>query len=1228
MKALTGDELVEKYDSYLPADITHFDELLKFLDIDKDRLEPYRFLDESVVFVPNLDQKLDEHISTSPQPAAPGACRILLLDLSQFFSNEEHMLYDVVEPPLGLMYLLTYLNRRFGDKVVGKIAKSRIDFDNYDELKALLIEFKPDVIGIRTLTFYRNFFHQTIAMIRQWGMEVPVLAGGPYATSDYHALLQDRNIDLAVLGEGEIIFAALVEKILENGNRLPSQEVLRDIPGIAFIPDRPEHLSELAAEVIPLDRLTGVLSGRGVDNLPPAAQPGDPAYIIFTSGSTGKPKGVIIEHRNVVRLFFNDGFQFDFSRQDVWTLFHSYCFDFSVWEMYGALFYGGKSVLVPRLIARDTEAFLELLREEQVTVLNQTPSAFYNLIEIQAGTNNKQLGLRYVIFGGEALSPARLREWRRKYPGTKLINMFGITETTVHVTYKEITEQEIEAGISNIGKPIPTLGTYIMDSCRRLLPPGVPGELYVGGAGVGRGYLNRPELTYEKFCRGPGTPAVRRKKMPMETVHHAKHRTPSLPCKCPPTQWGFSKEPPGRRRQKLYRTGDRVRLLENGDMDYLGRIDRQVQIRGFRVEPGEIRSRLEAHPRVKEAVVISKELNDDLHLCAYIVPGDMEAFDSTSPIRETLKDYLARSLPDYMIPAFFVLMKNIPLTSNGKVDKKALPEPDALSADKYTAPRDEMEERLAAIWTEVLIKDFLHPPIGIDDNFFELGGHSLKTILMVSKINREFDVKIPIPEVFTRPTIRELSQLIKRWEKSVYSPLVRAEKKEYYLLSPAQKGIYIQQQMFLDNTSYNTTEIQVVEGNMNKEKLESIIKELINRHESLRTSFQLLGDNVFQRIHDHHGPGFRVEYRESDDREVVEALLRNFVKPFDLSRAPLLRAWLVKMEESKYIMMLDMHHIISDGVSKVILVKEFVDLYLGKSLPLPPLHYKDFSEWRNRWLEGKEKEKQEAYWLEVLYKRPPLLDLPLDYPRPAVPHYEAHSISFELDRPLTEKIKDLALETQTTLYMVLLAVYNILLSKYTGREDIVVGSPISGRKHADTQEIIGMFANILPLRNQPRDHQSFGEFLADVKKNVLEAFENQDYQYGELVEKMGLRGGWHSLFNVAYSFGDLEIVEIDYEGLKDTGDVGFQLYPYGTVKAKYDLAIVGVENKGVIHMILQYDRELFKQDTAEKISTYYIDIVRDVVENREKPLKDIEIPYQPLAVESQKLLKDLDEFEF
>jgi amino acid adenylation domain-containing protein len=447
---------------------------------------------------------------------------------------------------------------------------------------------------------------------------------------------------------------------------------------------------------------------------PPSATTSNLCYVIYTSGSTGRPKGVLVEHGNVVRLLFNDRLQFQFDERDVWSLFHSFSFDFSVWEMYGALLLGGRLVVVPRDVAQQPAEFLALLASRGVTVLNQVPSAFYALMQEERNRDASALNMRYVIFGGEALQPALLREWKARHPQTTLVNMFGITETTVHVTYKEIGDAEIANGASNIGGPIPTLTTYVLDRHMQLVPIGVTGEVCVGGAGVARGYLNRPELTAERF------------------VPH-----------------------PFRAGERMYRSGDVGRMRANGEMEYLGRRDAQVKLRGFRIELGEIETTIAQHPSIAGCVAVLR--NDGLigpRLVAYYVPNAMEPRLD----RAALRAWAAERLPEFMVPSVFVALSTLPLTSNGKVDRKALPAPDdAADADVVVvSPRNELETVIAGVWSDMLgIQS-----IGVETSFFELGGHSLLATRINAQVSRIFRSTLALRRFFENPTVAGTARVL------------------------------------------------------------------------------------------------------------------------------------------------------------------------------------------------------------------------------------------------------------------------------------------------------------------------------------------------------------------------------------------------------------------------------------------------------------------------------------
>ena len=614
--------------------------------------------------------------------------------------------------------------------------------------------------------------------------------------------------------------------------------------------------------------------------------PSDLAYCIYTSGSTGKPKGALIEHRNVVRLMVNDKLQFTFTSADVWTMFHSYSFDFSVWEMYGALLYGGRVVVIPEHVSKDSSLFLDLLVNEQVTVLNQTPTAFYNLASLDRGEN---LALRYVIFGGEALRPALLREWKASHPQVKLINMYGITETTVHVTFKEIDDHHVATDTSNIGVPIPTTTTYIFDDEMRLLPVGVPGEICVGGGGVCRGYLNRDELTRRKFVANPYKPE-----------------------------------------EMIYRSGDLGKLLPSGEMVYMGRSDDQVQIRGFRVEPGEVQSQLLTHPLITRAEVIAKTMHHGaVELVAYVVAsGNIDVTE--------LRTHVANVLPHYMVPSAFVFIDEMPLTSNGKVDRRALPEPDQLRPElgaAFVAPRTATEESLASMWAEVLGL----ARVGVQDSFFELGGHSLLATQVIARVRQVFGVEIGLRRLFEEPTVRGLSRSVEeglRAGAGMTVPMLQHagddERKQWsgglLPVSFAQQRLWFLDQLEPGSAFYNIPMAVRLKGSLQLEALERALSEIVRRHEVLRTRFVNVSGEPRQEVLP--PVPIKLSVTELDD----EGLLRSLVtaessEPFDLANDLMLRAKLLRLGAEDHVVLLTMHHIASDGWSMGVLIKEVAALY-------------------------------------------------------------------------------------------------------------------------------------------------------------------------------------------------------------------------------------------------------------------------------------------------------------
>ncbi|MEA5552827.1 amino acid adenylation domain-containing protein [Anabaena cylindrica UHCC 0172] len=944
----------------------------------------------------------------------------------------------------------------------------------------------------------------------------------------------------------------------------------------------PEH----QAKIVCLDHDWEHITKTPSDKIEKTVKTNNIAYIIYTSGSTGQPKGVLIPHSNVVRLFAATQSWFQFNHNDVWSLFHSYAFDFSVWEIWGALLYGGRLVIIPYYVSRSPELFYQLLAHEKITVLNQTPSAFQQLMQIEASLKNEHnLNLRFVIFGGEALNIQSLKPWFDTHgdKSPQLVNMYGITETTVHVTYRPINIADLSSPSKVIGCAIPDLQLYILNSQLQPVPIGVAGEIYVGGAGLARGYLKRPELTTERFISHP-----------------------------------FNHQPDAR----LYKTGDLGRYLPNGDIEYLGRIDNQVKIRGFRIELGEIEAVLNQHPNLRAAKVITREdIPGDKRLVAYIIPTNSE--NSTSEISHQIRAYLKENLPDYMIPAAFVVLETFPLTPNGKIDHRAFPVPDfSASANNYLAPRNPTEEILVQIWSQVLKIE----NIGIHDNFFELGGHSLLGTQVTSRIRQVLRQEIPIRLLFEFPTIAQLSAQIgitKVTDHKLSMPAIAPRQYQENLpLSFAQQRLWFLDQLQPNSTAYNLAYTFEIQGLLNISALEQSIDQIIQRHEILRTNFVIIDGEATQIINniDFHLPIIDVQW----EAEVKKIVNQEAEKTVNLAQDFLFRITLIRLNAEKHLLLMNIHHIIFDGWSFGIFFDELKTLYtaycegLNSSLPQLPIQYPDFTLWQQQWLSGAILESQLNYWQQQLSGDLPLLELPTDRLRPRLQTYTGATQSFILSPELTTSITSLAQKEGVTLFMTLLTAFKVLLCRYSSQEDVIVGTPIAGRNRREIEGLMGFFVNTLVLRTDLGNNPSFRELLSRVRRVCLEAYTHQDVPFEQLVEVLQPERHLNHtpIFQVMFALQNAPMGELQLSNLTVTA------LKSATQTAKFDLTLSMEERNGQLIGEWEYNTDLFDDSTMERMIRNFQILLSGILANPEQniwklPLLTTEEKHQLLIAWNQ-----------
>ncbi|MFD3259476.1 amino acid adenylation domain-containing protein, partial [Paenibacillus lentus] len=944
--------------------------------------------------------------------------------------------------------------------------------------------------------------------------------------------------------------------------------------GAAYVPIDPAYPKERITSILQesgasltlsssIDRIPDAYAHRAIDVTDPALYAGeltnletcpatdDVAYVMFTSGTTGTPKGILTTHQNIVRVVKETNY-IEITPSDILLQLSNYAFDGSTFDIFGALLNGAKLVLVPGAVLQDGNRLRQLIREERISVLFLTTALFNTFIDLEPSCF---AGIRKVLFGGEKVSVKHVRKALDRLGPGKLVHVYGPTETTVFATYFPIDEVDEKAVTIPIGKPISNTTLYVVNEEYRMQPIGVWGELCIGGEGLSKGYLNRQDLTEERYITLPdGNGAL------------------------------------------LYKTGDMVRWLADGNIEYRDRMDQQVKLRGFRIELGEIDQVLLQDSSILEAAVIARKEQDNMILAAFVVVKKEWSLEAT---RRHMQNYL----PDYMIPSVFVPVESLPITSNGKINRRSLesyPLGELMTARTYVEPSTSTEKLLASLWADVLHMD----QAGAGDHFFENGGNSLKAMMLSGRIHQQFNIEVSLSDMFRYPVLSQMAEYIQSQEKTGFIQIPKAEEQEQYPVSPMQKRLYLLHQLEGTGISYNMPSVFKVTGDLDVERVQSALNELIGRHETLRTSFSMIGENIYQTIH----PTVTVQpdYFDGEEKD-LQQLVSSRIQPFNLSQAPLIRLSVIRLDRQSHVFVFDMHHIISDGISMEILMADFAACYRNELLPALPIQYKDYAVWQHDLLAETSNRSQEQFWLKCFSGELPILNLPTDFTRPVIRQFQGKRHRFEVPDHLTNRLRAISKSTGTTMYTVMLAAFNMMLAKYSGQSDITIGTPVSGRRYESLENLIGMFVNTLAMRNYPEEDKSILQFVEEVKQNTLNAFAHQDYPFEELVDRLRLPRdlGRNPLFDVMFSYHSEETSALCMDQLT------VEAITPDTDTAKFDLTLDVTESREGLLAELEYDVHLFRADTIAGMAVHFVTLLEEMTANLHQTIGNLNmIPVQ------------------
>ncbi len=873
------------------------------------------------------------------------------------------------------------------------------------------------------------------------------------------------------------------------------------------------------------------------------------AYILYTSGSTGKPKGVVQSHASVLHFISQYSNALNISANDVLTGFSSICFDSFVNDMFGAILNGATYVPISLKTNTSISDLVNLINNYGVTIWHSVPGVFRQYAELLTNSNEANNTLRIIKMTGEASTLSDFNLFKNiSSKECEFVVSYGSTESTLNAIKSYDHNTEVNKSILSPGKVVSRTHVAIQRSNNTLASLLEPGEILIHSDFITTGYYNNQELNSTSFV----------------TIND----------------------------QRYYKTGDIGKILSDGSLEILGRADGQVKIRGVRVELNEIREVLIQHPQVSSAVIkVVKDQDQQSQIVAYYV-GNSESTE--------LRSFLANKLPDYFIPSYYVPLEQIPTTPNGKVDRNALPEPleEHLSrTNTFVEPSTKMEIQIANIWKEVLGIS----SVGTKDNFFELGGHSLKATAFIARFKKRHGIAIPLQVIFENPTVEHIANYSQDNGQRQFENIDKAPKLEHYPLTSAQKRLFLLNQFDETSLNYNMPAVSHIYGELNFEQFNKAFKQLVDRHESLRTNFVGLEDDVFQTIRTNEN--FAVEYAE-DSESNIDRLISDFIRPFNLQNDLLFRVKLVKLQEKHHLLLFDMHHIISDGHSIGVIKNDFIKLYNEVALEPLKIQFKDYAHWYNNQKKNGKFNAHQEHWLTTLEEPVPTLELPYDYPRPELQSFAGDTFNFAITKEQWNRLNQFSNDNGVTTYMILLAAYKILLHKFSGNQDLTVGSPISGRFDDDLENLIGMFVNTLVIRSQPKVDKSFIEYLKEVKTASVKAFDHQLFSFEEIVEQLNLERDLsrNPLFDTMFVLQDQPEIETELKA-----KLSFEAHARKNKSSKFDLSLMAFQREAGINFVMEYCTDLFNKDSITKFSNAYLKILTEVLVDPNLLIGEIDI---------------------